>query len=300
MDQKKGVMLILATAIISGFAIFINKFSVSMIEPSVFVFLKNIVVAVFLFSVILITKEFNNLRMLSRKQWLKLGLIGLIGGSIPFLLFFKGLSLTSAASGAFMHKTLFIYASIFAFFLLKEKTNKKIFLAAVLLLIGNLLLLKLKVFSFGIGEIFILGATLFWAVENVLSKHTLKELSGNLVAFGRMFFGSLFILVFLGFSNKLSGVASISLINLMWVLITSMFLLLFVVTYYNGLKYVKVSVATSILLLGSPITTILSFMFTDAAVAITQFIGIIFIIAGVGISVFFVEFSSKEEVTVSQ
>ena len=132
MNQKQGVLLVLATAVISGFSIFLNKFSVSTIEPSVFTFLKNLVVAVFLASILLLTKETKALKQLSRKQWSQLAAIGLVGGSVPFLLFFNGLAMTSAAMGAFIHKTLFIYVSVFAFFLLKEKLNKKIFAAAFL------------------------------------------------------------------------------------------------------------------------------------------------------------------------
>ena len=293
MNQKQGVLLVLATAVISGFSIFLNTFSVSSIEPSVFTFLKNLVVAVFLASILLLTKETKALKQLSRKQWSQLAAIGFVGGSVPFLLFFNGLAMTSAAMGAFIHKTLFIYVSVFAFFLLKEKLNKKIFAAAFLLLVGNLLLLQVRTFSFGMGELLILVATLFWAFENVLSKHALNELSGNVVAFGRMFFGSLFILVYLAFTDKLFILASLSGSAVLWTLFTSVLLLLFVITYYNGLKWVKVSTAASILLLGSPVTTLLSFAFGDASVAAPQVVGILLILAGVALAVFFVEFFPK-------
>jgi len=293
MNQKKGVLLVLATAAISGFSIFINKFSVSEIEPSVFTFLKNIAVAVFLFSVLLLAKEWPSLKNISGKQWAQLTAIGLVGGSVPFLLFFNGLALTSAAMGSFIHKTLFIYASVFAFFLLKEKINWKISLAAGLLLAGNLFLLNLKAFTFGKGEALIFIAALLWGFENVLSKHALKELSGNVVAFGRMFFGSLFILLYLAFTGKLGIISTLSSANILWVLLTSVLLLLFVTTYYNGLKWIKVSTATSILLLGSPITALLSFAFSDASIGLEQAVGIFLILAGVLLAIFFVEFADK-------
>lgn len=296
MDRKQGVLLVLATAVISGFAIFINKFSVAKIEPSVFTFLKNIVVAVFLLSILLLSREWKTIKGLTRGQWLKLVGIGFIGGSIPFLLFFNGLKIGSAATSAFIHKTLFIYASLFALFFLREKLNKKIIIAAVLLLLGNLLLLKLKAFTFGVGELLVLIATLFWAGENVLSKYTLKDLSGNVVAWGRMFFGSLFILVYLAVMGKLPVLVSLSGAAWLWVLITSVILLLFVVTYYNGLKYIKVSTATCILLLGSPITTLLSFAFTGAVLSASQLIGILLILGGVLFTIFYVEFAEERQV----
>jgi drug/metabolite transporter (DMT)-like permease len=297
MNKKRGLLLVFLTAIISGFSIFINKFSLASIEPSLFTFLKNLIVGIFLISIIFLAKDFSSIKALTKKQWLKLTSIGLIGGSIPFVLFFKGLSLASAASSGFIHKTLFIFATIFALTLLKEKLNKKIVLAAILLLAGNFLLLKLTSFTFGLGEFLILIATVFWALENVISKHTLKELSGNVVAFGRMFFGSLFILIYLAFTNKLTLISTLSLQSFTWIIITSVFLLLYVITYYNGLKYVKVSTATSILLLGSPITTILALTFTDATLALTQFIGILLILTGIYLTIKFSEFTTSQSHT---
>ena len=84
--MKKGAWLVLATAIISGFAIFLNAFGVKGINPYLFTGTKNLLVAVFLLSTILLFKQFKELRKLERKDWLNLGLIGLTGGSIPFLL----------------------------------------------------------------------------------------------------------------------------------------------------------------------------------------------------------------------
>ena len=58
-------------------------------------------------------------------------------------------------------------------------------------------------------------------------------------------------------------------------------LLLYVITWYTGLKYTKASTATSILLLGSPITTLLSFFFLKTHLVVPQAIGILLIIGGV-------------------
>ena len=41
-----------------------------------------------------------------KNQWRRLALIGIIGGSLPFYLFFKGLMIVNPATGALIHKTL--------------------------------------------------------------------------------------------------------------------------------------------------------------------------------------------------
>ncbi len=300
MDKKQGLMLVFLTSVISGFSIFFNKYSVGEIESSVFTFLKNLVVALLLCGLLFFTKEIQALRNLNKKQWSKLVLIGFLGGSIPFLLFFKGLSMTSAAAGSFFHKTLFIYAAIFAVIFLREKINKKIILVSILLLAGNFLLLKLKTLSFGTGDMLIIIAAIFWAVESVVSKHALKELSGNVVAFGRMIFGSIFIFLYIIFAGKLATLTSLSGQQILWTLATSVLLLLYVITFYNGLKQIKVSTATSILLLGSPITTALSLLFSNAPVTLMQAAGIILILAGVISGVYFIELAKGKKSIISQ
>lgn len=281
MNNKKGLKLAFLTAVISGFSIFINKFGVEGINPYIFTFGKNLIVLLFLFSTILFFKKFDQLKKLQIKQWLKLVVIGFVGGSIPFLLFFKGLSMTSGATASFIHKTMFVYVIFFAAIFLKEKINKKVLLGTVFLLLGNFLLLKLNNLAFSTGDLLIFGATLFWAVENTISKHALKTIQPTLVAFGRMFFGSLFILAFLIASGSINAIVTLTLSHVLWAVITSSFLFAYVITWYSGLKHVKVSIATSVLLLGSPITTLLSFTFLDTAVSLSQLAGIFLIPVGI-------------------
>lgn len=277
--HKKGLLLVLSTAIISGFSVFINKYGVTLANPYVFTFLKNVLVALLLTSLIIFLKDFATLRRLKLKQWLLLVLIGLIGGSIPFLLFFKGLSMTGAAQGSFIQKTMFIYVVVLALIFLKEKISKNFLLGALLLLLGNILALKSLKISFGYGDLLILIATLFWATENVVSKYVLRELTGRTVAWGRMFFGSIFIFGYLGLSGQLNLATNITSAQIIWISITAALLLGYVLTWYNGLKHVSVSTATAILLLGSPITTLLS-MIAAAKINLQEILSGILILGG--------------------
>ncbi|MBI2128846.1 DMT family transporter [Candidatus Woesearchaeota archaeon] len=281
MIEKRGLLLVFLTAIISGFSIFINKFGIVGINSDIFTFSKNTVVAVFLFAVILSLGNFKELKKLTKKQWLLLASIGLIGGSVPFLLFFRGLQMTSSAMGSLIHKTMFVYVGIFAVIFLKEKLSKKIIIPALLLLIGNLIILKISAFSFNYGDLLILIAALFWAAENTLSKHVLKELSGNTVAFGRMFFGSLFILIYLVATKEIFLMKSLNVEQMTWIIATSLILLGYVLAWYNGLKHVDVTLATSVLLLGSPVTTTLNYLFLNAALTVNDVVGGVFLVAGI-------------------
>lgn len=272
--ETKAYFLVLIAAIVSGFSIFLNSFAVSGINAFVFTALKNTVAAVFLFSLVLLFKDFRALKSLSKKAWAKLCLIGLIGGSIPFLLFFYALQLTSAVNAGLLHKTIFVFASLFALVFLKEKLSRNFLIAAALLLIGNFLLFS-SVSFFALPDLLVLIAVVFWAAENVLSKHALKELSGSTVAFGRMFFGSLFLLFFLALSSQMNFIAELSPVQFQWIILTSIPLFLFVIAFYSGLKTVPVSKATAMLMIGQPVTLMLSLFFLGRALSFNEAIGIL-------------------------
>src|SRR3989338_4350910 len=137
MESKKGLMLVLGTALISGFSIFINSYGVKGFDSSVFTFSKNIAVAVALFALLIGIGQWRELKALSGRQWQQLFVIGAVGGSVPFLLFFKGIQLASGATASFIHKTLFIYATVLALVFLKERVSKGVLLGCALLLAGN-------------------------------------------------------------------------------------------------------------------------------------------------------------------
>ncbi|MBW2972590.1 DMT family transporter [Candidatus Woesearchaeota archaeon] len=278
--MKRGYVFVLLTALVSGVSIFLNKFGVSGLNPYIFTWSKNLLVSVFLISAILLFREFRDLKELTRKQWGQLALIGLLGGSVPFLLFFKGLSMAPSATASLLHKSMFIFVAVAAMFFLKEKLNKVFIAAAVLLFAGNMFLLGSTSLSFGLPELLILLAVMFWSAETIVSKKALVGMPSRIVAFGRMFFGVLFMLVFLGFTGNMTQLATITLPQLGWIVFTSVLLFAYVATWYAGLKLVPAARASCILVLGSAITTLLAFI-NSGSVTIAGLAGSALIISGV-------------------
>ncbi len=297
--MNRGIVLVLLTALVSGVSIFINAFAVKGINPFLLTTLKNTLVALVLLSVILIMENKNFRKIFNRKLLPRFLAIGLIGGSIPFFLFFYALSLLkSPATAGFIHKTLFIWASIFALIFLKEKLSSKFLLGAFVLLVGNYLFF-LPNAALSLPALIVLIATVFWAAENVIAKSVLKEVSGTLVAFARMFFGSAFMLLALVIfmPSALLSAFTLSFAQLAWLGVTASFLFLYVFTYYNGLKYLPVHKATSILLLAQPITAMLSASFLGGSLTPEKALGALLIVCGVllvvGISYVFSKFEGK-------
>lgn len=281
---NQGIVLAIIAAIISGVAGFLNKEGISLVGDSdIYTTLKNIGATVIVICFFIFTLRIKEFKKLKAKDWFWLILIGLVGGSIPFLLFFHGLALASNASiPYFIHKTLFIWASIMAVLFLKERFGLVQIFALLLLLLGNILILGLpRHFQFGQAEILILAATLIWAIENVLAKILLKRLKSEIVVFGRMFFGAVFLIFYLVLTHKIGLISNIQASGWIWVFVVSAILFGYVVFWYAALKNAEVSLVTSILVLASPLTSILESTFRTHKYSSFQIMGTVVI----GISV---------------
>ncbi len=286
LHKSDGLKFVLLAALVSGFSIFVNKYAVSMNDAFAFTSLKNVSVALMLGALLLLSGGFSELKGLSRKTWAKLAAIGLIGGSIPFLLFFRGLQLTSAASASFVHKLMFVFVAVLAAVFLKEKIleNKKFFAAALAIIAGNALLLQIPA-SLDEGVLLVFAAMVLWAIETVISKKVLSEVSARTVAFGRMFFGSIFLLAFLVATNRVETVFALNGEQIWWIALTSVLLLAYVETWYKGLQQASATSATIVLLLGAPVTSLLSIALDAKMLSMPQIAGTALLVAGVVVAV---------------
>lgn len=287
--MKKGIQLAILTALISGFAIFASKFFVASMNPVLFTTLKNLLVAIVL-SVIVSLSHKKTLSKLSNKQWKQLVLIGVIGGSIPFALFFTGLSKITAIEGALIHKTLFIWVAIMSIFFLKEKINRYQIAGYILVTAGVLLFGGISYKSLGIGHLMIVLATLFWSVEYIIAKKALKTIPSMVVSWARMFFGVLILLVITAFQGSFSQITSFDTTQILAVLSGSVFLLGYVLTWYSALAQSRAS-AVSLVLATSPIITgILSAVFVSHSFPQSSMINWVLILGGVAITLVFGRF----------
>jgi len=291
--KNSGFAFAISAAIISGVSVFLNKSAVASFNPFEFTGMKNLVVALLMLAGLLLCARGTELRSLSRKDWRNLVLIGLVGGSVPFLLFFWGLSHANAADASLLQKSLFIPAGALAFVFLKERLSFKQLAATGLLFIGATLFSGLDFAALGTPEYAILAAVLLWSVEDVISKRVLSSLSPAVVVFGRMFFGSLAIFAFLGATGQVPDVIAFSANQWLWLSLTSLFLLGYNWAFYSGLQKLKVGETTGILLLGSVVTTALSFSAGTAPKPL-ELLGAVAVLAGVGAIVAFAKTEKSE------
>jgi len=281
-----GVLLVLATAFISGISTFVNAFAVQGTSSDAFVTVRNLVVAAAFLPVAVVATRSLRAPALRAVDWGRLVTIGLIGGAIPFLLFFHGLQIATAAGGAatasFGYRTLFLWATVFGIVVLHEKFHWRVALGASLLLGGSILMLSLTSPLWTDGTAYVLAATVLWAAEYTVSKHTLRDLPSATVILGRMGFGALFLVGYLSITVQWGTVAGFSGPQWAWVAISAALLGAFVASFYPGLKRVDLGTASSALVLGFPVTFALSVLVQGATFTLSEAFGALAVVAGVG------------------
>jgi drug/metabolite transporter (DMT)-like permease len=232
-----------------------------------FTFLKNAIVGVLIIGLVLLFAKWKELQNLNRKDWTRLIAISIVGGSIPFLLFFNGLQHTSAVTGSLIHKTMFVWVALLAMWQLKEKFNWLQGAALVLLLGGIFALGGFQNFHMGKGGLMILAATLLWALENIIAKRALANLSTFTVVASRMVLGSIVLLGVVAFQGKLDGIGTLTFTQWGWVALPSLLLFGYVITWYSALKRAPVTLVASLLVPATFITAVLSKTFLHAPIS---------------------------------
>ncbi len=277
-----GIGLALATALISGVSIWINAFAVKQLpDPAVYTTLKNGVAAALLIALAAITLRPARVREIAPRSWGWLLVIGVVGGSLPFILFFTGLAQASAPSAAFIHKTLFVWVALLAVPFLGERLGFVQLGALGVLLAGQALVLTPSGVTWGTGETMIAAATLLWAIESIIAKRVLRSVPSQVVAASRLGAGLVVLIGFLAITGKLGVVTGLTPVQWGWALLTGLLLFGYVGTWFAALQRAPASLVTAVLVLGAPVTAIAQAAQTGALPAIPALTGqLLILVAG--------------------
>ena len=277
-----GAALAFVTALISGVSVYINGRIVGLFDdPTLLAAVRNGLVGVVLAAAAWRSGALGALPRLDRRQRLGLLAVGIVGGGIPFALFFNGLAMAGSPAAATIHKTLFLWVAVLAVVLLGERLGWAQVAAMGLLLIGTIALAPAAAPNVGPGEGMILAATLLWAVEVVLVKQLLgRGVPAGLAAAARMTIGSatLFLVVALG--GGLAGLAAYGPEQWAAIAVTGLLLGGYVTTWYAALDRAPATLVTSILVLGVVVTAGLQSITTGALPAATALGGHLALLGG--------------------
>jgi drug/metabolite transporter (DMT)-like permease len=258
-----GIALALGAAAISGFSVFLNSYAVHHVtSPTAFTTAKNLVAALVLLAGAGALAASGDRAALalprSRRDWALLGAIAVVGGSVPFVLFFQGAALTSATDAALIQKSLVIWVALLAIPLLGERLTGWHLGAIALLLAGQVLLLgPLGGDRTNLGNLMILGATLLWSVETVILKVALRRMPALTVGIARLGLGVVLILGYLGVRGDLGTLVGLGAAGWGWALAMGAVLAAYVASWLGALARAPAVDVTAMLVGAAFVTALL-------------------------------------------
>jgi drug/metabolite transporter (DMT)-like permease len=245
-------------AAISGISVYVNSLGVrSFSDPILYTALKDGIVGL----VLLVPLAFSpgwraEYRGLNRKTWAWMIALALTGGSVPFALFFSGLQLTTAATGALVNHFQFVLVALLALTFLKERIRPAMWAGFSVLLFGSLLGTDLHTLDWNSGAWLVAASTVLFAIDFVIAKHLLRGLATLTVMTARMTLGTAMLFAYVMASGRLAPVAQLNPTQWTFVVLTGFILLLFTATTFTAIRHASVS---SVLAIGTaaPIITTL-------------------------------------------
>jgi drug/metabolite transporter (DMT)-like permease len=272
--RAAGIALALVTAVTSGVSVFVNDDAIKHFpDATTYTTAKNLVAAAVLCGLWLATgRRVRRLRddqegPPTRPRWGLLA-VGIVGGSVPFVLFFEGLARSTSVPAAFIHKTLVVWVALLAIPLLGERFDRWHAGAVGALVVGQALLVgNVAELRPGGGEAMILAATLLWAVEVVLARWLLHGYASLAVGAARMGIGVVALLAWVVVSGRGDDLAGLAPHQWGWALLTGGFLVGYVATWFAALARAQAIDVTAVLVAGVLVTALLDAAVRGAALA---------------------------------
>jgi len=286
--NRKGIAFAFAAAAIRGLAVFVNGYGVRVVrDATVYTTAKNLVAAVVLgLLAVALARRTTPVARLPRspRDWAGLAAIAVIGGSVPFVLFFEGLARASSTHAAFVQKTLVVWVAVLAVPLLGERL-RAVHVAAMALIVGGLVALDggLRGFRFGDGELLILAATLLWAVEVVVAKRVLRGVAPETVAVSRMGMGVVVLLGWLAVTGRFGALLNLGARGWIWSLATGLILAGYVATWFTALSLAGAIDVTAVLSVAAVVTAALGLAVKGTPVPPVATVGLVLLALGAGL-----------------
>ncbi len=255
-DRWLGYHLALASAAISGVAIFVSSLGVRLVpDATLYTTIKNGACgAALLVPVLLLRRHRAELRRLGGRDVALLAALAVIGGSVPYVLFFRGLQLTTAGTGSLVNHAQFLVVVLLAVPLLRERLSGFAWLGLGLLAAGTLAGTDLAALKMNQGALLVAASTVLFGGGMVLTRGLLARLGPEVVMSAKMSAGAVGLAGYAAATGHLTGLAGLSLAQWGFMLATGLILVAFTVTTTLALKWAPAVAVASIGMASPPIT----------------------------------------------
>jgi len=206
-----GYVGALVSAVLFGVSSTLNKIALETVNPLIVAGLIYFVGGVLLFTIHLspLHKKILSLfetpteteTKISKKDYGVLAFVILCGSIIAPFMLLQGLNETTAINTALLLNTESLFTVLIAFVFLQERGAKKDYLGILLLLVGVIFITtngefqKLTLTTEVTGNLLIVGACLFWGIDNNLSKFLSKKRDIIMITGLKCFIGGAVLLI---------------------------------------------------------------------------------------------------------
>ncbi|MFW7414080.1 EamA family transporter [Demequina sp. SO4-18] len=272
--RTRGLALAAVTATISGVAIYVNTNGVAAYgDATAYTTAKNSASALVIALVFVLARRAKGAGSVSLTRpsrpghWWGLIVVAVLGGAVPFVLFFEGLASTASTQAAFLHKTLIVWVAVLAVVLLKERLTWWHGAAIALLVLAQFGLSGDVRIAADMGTALIAAATLMWAAEVAITKRLLRDATPWTLSLTRMAGGSVALLAWSALTGSLSAVVPATAAQWGWVAVTGVLLAGYVLTWHQALARAQAVDVTAVLVLGALVTAALAGAFDAVPIA---------------------------------
>ena len=260
-DPRRGYLFALLSMVISGVAIYVNADAVKGFPDStLYTALKNGVAGLALLAPLAVSgARRRDLKGLSRRQAVLLAAVALIGGSVPYALYFRGLQLSTPVTASLIDHAQFLLVALTALAVLRERLGAGVWVSLVVLFAGLSAGLAADAVKLDAGVPFLAAGTVLFAADFVLMKYLLGGVPPYVVMLFKLGLGSALLLAFTAITGHAGMAARLSLLQWGYVLVTGLVLLGFTAASVAGLRHASATAVTAIPA-GSPLVTTLLVM----------------------------------------
>ena len=215
----------------------------------------------------------------TRKNVSKLLVVGLVGTVFAPIMYFFGLSQTFAVNATLIAHLQPFFISLFSFFFLKERLQKRDLLAGLLIVCAAILITgrtvdNIAAFTFGnLGDLTVFFATVSWAIVAIPGKQLTEEIGSALIVCLRFVIASLVFIPLLLYLNQLA-------ITSIYQVLLGVLIGLGYIFYYEGLRRSKASHIALTELSAPLFTAILAWHFLGEIITPMQSIGALILFCG--------------------
>lgn len=251
-----GVRLAVLAAVISGFSIFVNSYGVRAVpDATLYTTLKNAVPGVLLaVPLFALASRRAELARLSRRDVGWLLALAVIGGSVPYVLFFQGLRMTTATTGSLLNHAQFLVVAALAVPFLRERVSGLAWAGLALLAAGSVAGTDTGALRWNAGAALVVASTVLFGAGVVLARRLLARLSPELVMSAKMSAGAVMLAIYAMATGHLSRVATMTATQWEIVLGTGLILVAFTVATTYSLRFAPALTVTAIGMASAPIT----------------------------------------------